>query len=131
MLMVLIREVSIQQTARRIRFASLLLLLLGVSGCYTFNVLHSDLPSSPPEENSKLTIRVTKFDGEEVTLKNPWLGRGSVGGEVRSEPVVIPLVEVDRIEEAEVDRAQTIRVALVVVGAVVGMMGLAEFDSWF
>jgi hypothetical protein len=123
MLTASIPEVSIERTKRFFRLAPLIL-LLGTSGCYTFTVLHSELPSSPPEEDSKLKVRVTRIDGERVTLKNPWLGRDAVGGEVRAERVIIPLAEVERIEEAELDRDQTMRVALVVVGSALGILGL-------
>jgi len=128
--MALIPEVSMERPRWVCRLASLIL-LLGASGCYTFTVLHSDLPSSPPEEESNLRVRVTKTDGERVDLRNPWLGEEIVGGEVRSEPVEIPLIEVDRIEERELDRYSTFKVVAVVLGAALGIMGLEGLDLWF
>lgn len=95
--------------------------LIGTPGCYSFYLLSTHLPSEADQGDPELIVRVTTLDGEKVVLKKPWLGEGAVGGEkskVMAEPrqVLIPLSQVDRIEEREFDRERTLKAVVIVLG---------------
>lgn len=111
---------------RFVRFMALgvlTVLILAPSGCYSFGILRSDLPSSPPEEESKIVLRVTPTDGASFLVRKPWVTGRLMGGIVDSQAHEIPLAEVDLIEEKFYDRRKTRRFIAYLVGISLGLLG--------
>lgn len=109
---------------KRMSRLTLLIFLLGASGCYTFGTLQSDLAPSPETADPHLTVRVTTFDGAETVLRGPWLNERVVGGKTSrrwggSEKVEIPWAEVDLVEEKFLDRRTTLKWVSLVLGLVI------------
>ena len=101
------------------------------SGCYTFMLLQSDLPDSPEQADSEITIRVTTVDGEELILEEPWVNRRVLGGKYASRlrgqgTIEIPLARVERIEEKEFDRRTTYVWVGFIIGALVATQVCAD-----
>ncbi len=116
-------------TRRVLAKISVLVLLMGSSGCYSFGILRSDLPSTPPEVKSEVVLRVTPVEGTPVLLRNPWVNPRVVGGVVNYKPWKLPLADVDLIEEKYYDRGKTARFVAYVVGISLGLLGW-EQSGW-
>ena len=91
------------------------------SGCFSFSLLSKDLPSVPSEGDPKLTVRVTTVDGEEISLKKPWVDRWVLGGEETKaigapRQIKIPHSRIDLVEELEFDGRRTLQNVLVIFG---------------
>lgn len=109
---------SVEVTVRSL----LLLLLLAPSGCYSFSLLQADLPPGPGVGDQDLIIRVTMADGENITLKKPWLEDRMLWGWEKgknedTEPRRLDLSRVELVEERVFDREKTVRAATYVLGA--------------
>ncbi|MFC1790850.1 hypothetical protein ACFL0I_00065 [Gemmatimonadota bacterium] len=105
---------------RSVTGVALALLLAQTTGCYSFRPLESELPTTRSAAEEGPIVRVTSRNGETEELIRAWMDSVAVQGDSRwrswgyePERVIVPLSEVQRIEERHFDPIKTlIRIAV-------------------